>query len=115
MAFVEDSNPNIRLEEFSSQLGDRTLYYQVLRMKECMYIWVGTEEGGMGDLTASMSSRIGPATSTLLGPATTLEVSQLAGRLHQRSGFQIFLSVNVGDHEVLPHVEEHLVEELCLA
>lgn len=113
-----DPASNLNLQEFSSQQGDSTIYYQLLNLSGSVYIWVGTQQGNLASLVAALGSRIGPpAVSTLLGPsgAQSHQASQLAQRLQRRSQRQVLLSVNLPSDDLIPHVEQRLLEELCVA
>lgn len=113
-----DVASNLSLQEFVSNNGDFTIYYQLLNLTGSVYIWVGTEQGNLAGLVAALGSRVGPlAASTLLGPlgAQSHEASQLAQRLQRRCKQQILLSVNLPTDDLIPHVEKRLLEELCVA
>ncbi|KAK3870944.1 hypothetical protein Pcinc_023879 [Petrolisthes cinctipes] len=114
---MEGGAQGLNLQEFTSQHGDLTLYYQLVSLTGSVYIWVGTDQGNFGSLIAAMESRVGPpALSTLLGPAgdQTHSTSQLAERLQRRTKKHLLLSVNVPSDDLLPQVEQRLIEELCV-
>lgn len=118
MADIQEVPTNMRIQEFSSDNGDCTIYYHLLHMSGSVYAWVGTEQANMGSLVAAMATRIGPpALTTLLGPSSvgSHAWAQAAQRLHKRTGHQVLLSVNLPSDELLQHVEQRLLEELCCA
>lgn len=111
---MNSSNP--RLEEFSSRVDDVTLFYQVLRLEESVFVWVGTEEGRLRGLVGAFESRLQgapPAVSTLLGStADGGQLNSLAERLKMRTGQNVLLSVNLPDEAMSLHVEEQLISHL---
>ncbi|KAK8726417.1 hypothetical protein OTU49_010255 [Cherax quadricarinatus] len=114
---MDELVPGLSLREFISQHGDLTIYYQLLTLTGSVYAWVGTEQGSMGGLVAAMVSRVGPpAVSTLLGPsgAGSHQTSQLAERLQKRAQKHVLLSMNLPSDDLIPHVEQRLLEELCV-
>lgn len=115
---MAELTPGLSLQEFTSQHGDCTLFYQLLALTGTVYAWVGTDRGNMGSLVAALETRRGPtAVSTLLGPSGTEshQASQLAERLQRRAQKHIILSVNLPSDDFIPHVEQRLLEELCVA
>lgn len=115
---MDELTPSLSLQEFTSQHGDLTIYYQLLTLTGSVYAWVGMQQGNMGGLVAALgSSRGPPAVSTLLGPsaAGSHQASQLAERLQRRAQKHVLLSMNLPSDDLIPHVEQRLLEELCVA
>lgn len=115
---MDEVVPGLNLREFISQHGDCTIYYQLLTLRGSVYAWVGKQQGNLGGLVAALGSRVGPpAVSTLLGPsgAGSHQASQLAERLQKRVQKPVLLSMNLPSDDLIPHVEQRLLEELCVA
>jgi len=118
MADIQEVPSNMHVQEFCSDIGERTIYYHLLKMSGSVYVWVGTDQANMGSLVAALATRVGPpASATLLGPSSVCSHawSQVAQRLHSRTGQQVLLSVNLPSDGLLEHVEQRLLEELCMA
>ncbi|CAL4061736.1 unnamed protein product [Meganyctiphanes norvegica] len=118
MANIQEVPTNMHVTEFCSDIGERTIYYHLLHMSGSVYAWVGTEQANMGSMVTALATRVGPpASATLLGPSSvgSHAWSQVAQRLHSRTGQQVLLSVNLPNDDVLPQVEQRLLEELCMA
>ena len=115
---MAEDMPPLQLEEFSSQAGNSTIYYQLLRLTGSVYVWVGTDRGLMAGLVAAAKPRVGsPVVSTLLGSssANDQQTVEMTRRLQQRTDLFILLSLNLPSDDLLAHVEERLVEKLCFA
>lgn len=117
MEGMDEIAPGLGLQEFCSQQGDSTIYYHLLNLSGSVYVWVGTEQGYLEGMVAALGSRLGPsAVTTLLGSsdAQSLQASHLAERLQRRTQRHILLSLNLPSDELIPHVEQRLLEELCV-
>lgn len=106
------NSSRLRIDEFSSSIGDITLYYHVLHLEESVYVWIGTESGQMSSLIGAFHSRVDgapPAISNILGPINDGQSCHLAERLQHRIGKNIFLSANLPDEALSLHAEEQLI------
>ncbi|XP_074615875.1 proteasome assembly chaperone 4-like isoform X2 [Acropora palmata] len=71
-----------KVHTFSDTLLDQTVYFQVLRMKDSLYIWIGSSPE-LSSLAVAMCTRYDsvPSVANLLGSKADLNSSTLAQRL----------------------------------
>jgi len=106
---------------FLGQASDNPVYYQVTNFGRCVYLWVGTREGRMGDLsmaamTPADSSKL-PTTTKIIGKVGDNTAETLAARLSKRLGKQVLLSLNLNFPPQSPSwgdMEQDLFEEIKL-
>ncbi|KAK2556923.1 Proteasome assembly chaperone 4 [Acropora cervicornis] len=103
-----------KVHTFSDTLLDQTVYFQVLRMKDSLYIWIGSSPE-LSSLAVAMCTRYDsvPSVANLLGSKADLNSSTLAQRLAKKTKKQCFVSYNVPtENMLLSLVEQRINQEI---
>ena len=121
-----DAIDGIKVTQFSRRVAEQSILYQVLRYPDrCLFVWIGTSAGEIGNLAMTMPT-IGssvPSSSEFLG--TTLfgtdfyeRSLSLSKKLARRLGGkkQVYVSLNLpndADNEVLfAEIEQGLFDHV---
>lgn len=103
-----------KIHTFSDTLLDQTVHFQVLRMKDSLYIWIGSSPE-LSSLAVAMCTRYDsvPSVANLLGSKADLNSSTLAQRLAKKTKKQCFVSYNVPtENMLLSLVEQRINQEI---
>lgn len=103
-----------KLHSFSDTLLDQIVHFQVLRMKDSLYIWIGSSPE-LSSLAVAMCTRYDsvPSVANLLGSKADLNSSTLAQRLAKKTKKQCFVSYNVPtENMLLSLVEQRINQEI---
>lgn len=109
----------IGVHQFSSQILDKHVCYQVLKMKDSLVIWIGMgSDPSFRELSVAMKTKYenSPTPTKLMGDACSLTSSTMAVHLSKRCQKQVFISFNVTDtnQEMVRKIEERLMEEIAM-
>jgi hypothetical protein len=107
--FVE---PQIKVEIFKDAFMDVVFFYQIIYLKDSLYIWVGCKPPEMHNLYASVISKFDlvPSVTRLFGNILNDVGQQLAQRLAQKTGKFCFVSCNLP--EKIPQLQEYAEKKL---
>lgn len=103
-----------KVHTFSDTLLDQTVHFQVLKMKDSLYIWIGSSPE-LSSLAVAMCTRYDsvPSVANLLGSKADLNSSTLAQRLAKKTKKQCFVSYNVPtENMMLSLVEQRINQEI---
>ncbi|EKX32361.1 hypothetical protein GUITHDRAFT_82378 [Guillardia theta CCMP2712] len=107
---------SIREHTFMEVIEDVKVYYQLLLMKDSIYVWIGASSPSMKNLDMAMPSSLDPLplSVTLMGEGSESIGSSLARRLSMRLKAQVFVSYNLPSSmpALQGQAEKRLFEEL---
>lgn len=105
--------PTLNLHLFKDKIMDTEVYFQVLKLTDSFYLWVG-KSNSFGDLSVAMAV-IGKNTSStnLIGNSESHSMV-LAERLCKKTGKQVFVGgdFKTFDQLLIPLLEKRIVEEM---
>eukprot|EP00871_Galdieria_phlegrea_P002758 jgi/Galph1/3483/GphlegSOOS_G2183.1 len=104
---------SFRRYEFQEKWDNVIVYFEVLKMKDSLYIWLGFERPLMKCLSVAFPTSSGSANSKLFGPSKD-ESQLLATRLAKRFECPVFVSLGWVDvsTDLFTAIERRLVQEL---
>lgn len=109
-SFVSD------LHCFSAEVQDGILHFQILRLEQQLYIWVGCNSAKFGQLYASLPTPFDrtPSLATLIGGAADSAGASIARRLVLKTGWSIVLACNLPKNSpnLEAQAEKRLLQEL---
>lgn len=122
MANEPDSNGKVpepveckfTVHTFSDTLLDQKVHFQILKMTDSLYVWIGTSPE-MGALAVAMSTKYDPVPSVvnLMGNKADLSSTTLAQRLAKKTNKQCFVSYNIPtENMLLGLVEQRINQEM---
>lgn len=109
----------IGVHQFSSQILDKQVCYQVLKMKDSLVIWIGMGSDPIfRELSVAMKTDYenSPTSLKLMGDPCSLTSLTMAVHLSKKCKKQVFISLNVPDtnQEIIRKIEERLMEEIAI-
>nr|XP_022321056.1 proteasome assembly chaperone 4-like [Crassostrea virginica] len=105
--------PRLKYHFFSDKIMDTVVNFQVLKLRDSFYVWIGTSNK-LGNVTVAMPTKFSsvPSGSVLLGP-TDSHCLNIAQRLAKKTQKQVFVSGNVDYNQLmLPLIEKRIGQEL---
>jgi len=110
---------SIEIHQFSGQVLDRQVCYQVLKMEESLVIWIGmANDPTFRELSVAMKTEYdnSPTAVKLIGDVCSLISSTMAVHLSKRCQKQVFISFNIPEtnQEMIKKIEERLMEEIVM-
>jgi len=113
MAEIKSLPPSIAVYTFRDKIMETDTYFQVLRLTDSFYLWIG-KSNNCGDLSVAMAT-IGNTTSAtnLFGGSESHSVV-LAERLCKKTGKQVFVGGDLQNFDQLmyPLLEKRIIQEL---
>ncbi|CAM6129780.1 unnamed protein product [Calypogeia fissa] len=104
------------LTEFSDEIDEATFHFQILKLTDQLYIWVGCNSARLGHLYASFPSRFDkmPSLTTLIGGGADSVGASMARRLSLKTGWSIILAANIPSNSptIEAFAEKRLLQEL---
>ncbi|KAK3596752.1 hypothetical protein CHS0354_038749 [Potamilus streckersoni] len=103
---------NIAIHTFSEKIMDTYMYFQVLKLSDSFWLWIGSSPAKFGDFTVAMNSGKMPCSTVLLGNSDSGCLA-MATRLAKRTGKQVFISGDLTFNQIqLPLIEKRVAEEM---
>nr|XP_034300422.1 proteasome assembly chaperone 4-like [Crassostrea gigas] len=105
--------PQLKYHVFSDKIMDTVVNFQVLKLKDSFYVWMGSSNK-LGNVTVAMPTKFSsvPSGSVLLGPSDS-HCLTIAQRLAKKTGRQVFVSGTVDYNQLmLPLIEKRIGQEL---
>ncbi|KAJ8042076.1 Proteasome assembly chaperone 4 [Holothuria leucospilota] len=105
----------LQVNNFTETLLDHKVFFQVLKMKDSFFIWVGSESPKLAGLAVAMTTNVDkePSSASMIGENVDLLSASLAKKLAKATKKQVFVSYNFpSDHQLLSLVEKRLNEEM---
>ncbi|XKL61924.1 hypothetical protein PGB90_001757 [Kerria lacca] len=115
---IEYTESSFKLNEFSHTILDITVKFEVLKMKDSCFIWIGDNSNPLfSDLSFGIKSLYSPypVATKILGTASTDTTSlTIAEKLCKKLKKPVYLSFNVPitSNYLLEEVEKRLNEEI---
>nr|CAD7259197.1 unnamed protein product [Timema shepardi]CAD7570689.1 unnamed protein product [Timema californicum] len=114
-ASIEYTQPSIKIHSFSTEVGETRVQFQVLKMNNSIFLWIGSRtDPTFDDLSVAMNTKYDnlPVSSRLFGNTSDLTSSNLSMRLVKRLGKPVYVSLNVpADRLFLNAIELRLQQE----
>ncbi|CAG2063674.1 unnamed protein product, partial [Timema podura] len=98
-ASIEYTQPSIKMHSFSTEVGETRVQFQVLKMNNSIFLWIGSRtEPTFDDLSVAMNTKYDnlPVSSRLFGNTSDLTSSNLSMRLVKRLGKPVYRLENRG-------------------
>lgn len=102
------------LHTFSDTLLDQKVHFQILKMTDSLYVWIGISPE-MDALAVAMCTKYDPVPSVvnLIGSKADLSSTTLAQRLAKKTNKQCFVSYNIPtENMLLGLVEQRINQEI---
>lgn len=113
---IEYIKPSFLLHAFQLELENRVIFYQVIKMKDSLYIWIGNKNNPLlSNLSLAMQTRYDkiPLATKLLGEELDTTSRNIACRLSKRLNKVVYVSFNVEESNFnVPLIEKRLNEEI---
>ncbi|OAD61618.1 Midasin [Eufriesea mexicana] len=107
---------SFKFHDFVAKIGDSSIAYHTIKMKDCLYVWIGDfQENAMNDLAFAIKSTYEkePLATKIMGSITNEVSNSLAKRLSKRLSVAVYVSFNVQvDNLSLPAIERRLRDEI---
>ncbi|KAG0567223.1 hypothetical protein KC19_7G119800 [Ceratodon purpureus] len=111
-----DMEPGLEMTQFSDESNDSTFHFQILRLVDQLYVWIGCNSARMGNLFAALPTRWDKTASVaaLVGGGAESTGASMARRLSMRTGWSIILSSNLPSNAPVleAFAEQRLFQEL---
>lgn len=106
-------DPNLKLHTFKEKIMDTDIYFQVLKLTDSFYLWLG-KTNNFGDLSVAMATVGKTISSTNLIGGSGSHSVVLAERLCKKTGKQVFVGGDLQnfDQLLIPLLEKRLVQEM---
>ena len=52
-----ECEPRLKVHDFEAEVLQQKIYYHVIKMKDSLFIWIGTQPAKMGDLAVAMNTK----------------------------------------------------------
>ncbi|KAJ7564078.1 hypothetical protein O6H91_02G000300 [Diphasiastrum complanatum] len=109
-----DSEPNMIC--FSDEAHDATFHFQIICLKEQLYIWIGCNSAKLGTVFASIPTPYNttPSLAALIGGGASSTGGSMARRLAMKTGWSILLASNLPSNALVleSFAERKLFQEL---
>ncbi|XP_019398227.1 PREDICTED: proteasome assembly chaperone 4 [Crocodylus porosus] len=110
-----EAEAGISLHHFSGRLGEQLVHFQAMRLRDSLFLWVGSAPL-LGSLAVAMCSPRDsiPVSTSLLGDPSDTTSNSLAQRLARKTKKQIFVSYNLQntDNSFTVLIEKRIKEEM---
>lgn len=117
--FVHDikyTKPKIKCHAFSVNVGDKAILYQVLQLKESLFIFINEKNNlSLDDLSLAMRNRFEtlPISTQLFGNFTNDASKSIASRACRKLNKCVYVSCNIEfDKLTFPYIEKCLYDEI---
>ncbi|KMZ62415.1 hypothetical protein ZOSMA_467G00080 [Zostera marina] len=92
-----DTSEDVRISSFSEDVRDGSLYFQIIRLRKQMYVWIGYNSAKFGHLYASVPTRPNNSVSvtSLIGGGSDNSGSSIARHLVHKTGLNIILACHL--------------------
>ncbi|KAK6786833.1 hypothetical protein RDI58_015358 [Solanum bulbocastanum] len=111
-----DDGSRVQVTCFSEVVNDATLYFQIIRLQNQIYAWIGCNSTKLGDLYAAAPTRPGNtvSVSTLTGGSSDNTGAGIARRLVLKTGINVVLASNIPKNSPMLEAaaEKKLVQKL---
>lgn len=111
-----DMEPGLEMTQFSDESDDSTFHFQILRLTDQLYVWIGCNSARMGNLYAALPTRWDKTASVaaLVGGGAESTGASMARRLSMRTGWSIILASNIPSNAPVleAFAERRLFQEL---
>ncbi|CEJ02621.1 hypothetical protein G6F70_003883 [Rhizopus microsporus] len=109
--------PEFKIYQETHMFMTEPIHFQVTVMRQSVFIWVGKEDGKLGDLSMAVppfASHTVASSTSLLGKSVSEESKNLARKLAKRYKQQFYVSFNLNqsDDMLFVFVEKKLMEIL---
>lgn len=111
----ETAECKFKLHTFSDTFLDQTVHFQILKMTDSFFMWIGSSPAEMSSLAIAMCTKYDsvPSVANLLGSKADLNSSTLAQRLAKKTNKQCFVSYNIPtENMLLELVEQRINQEI---
>ncbi|XP_024384832.1 uncharacterized protein [Physcomitrium patens] len=116
VAPAPDVEPSLEVTQFSDESNDSTFHFQILRLTNQLYVWIGCNSARMGNLYAALPTRWDKTASVaaLVGGGADSTGASMARRLSMRTGWSIVLASNIPSNAPVleAFAEQRLFQEL---
>lgn len=117
--FVHDikfTTPKIKHFAFSASIGDKNILYQVLKMKDSLFIFINERNNlNLDDLSLAMNSNYDrcPIATQLFGNFSTETSKSIAARTCKKLNKCVYFSCNIEfDKITFPYIEKCLYDQI---
>lgn len=103
---------SFKFHNFSAKISDITVNYEIIKMENSLYLWIG-DDGKMDDLSFALASDLDRQSivTKIIGPADATSTN-MAKRLSMKLGKPVYVSFNVtASNIILPEIERRIQEE----
>ncbi|KAK4718538.1 hypothetical protein R3W88_016876 [Solanum pinnatisectum] len=111
-----DDGSRVQVTCFSEVVNDATLYFQIIRLQNQIYAWIGCNSTKLGDLYAAAPTRPGNtvSVSSLTGGSSDNTGAGIARRIVLRTGINVVLACNIPKNSPMLEAaaEKKLVQKL---
>ncbi|KAF4521886.1 hypothetical protein B566_EDAN008389 [Ephemera danica] len=115
-ADVEESSSLLKLHQFTAELMTVPVFFEALKLKDSLFLWIGSETRTFSDLGIAMPIAPNDVTTTrLLGSVHLQTPSDLmARRLSTKLNKPVYLSYNIkmDDSVLMKTIEKKIHEEI---
>ncbi|KAG8442463.1 hypothetical protein GDO86_011306 [Hymenochirus boettgeri] len=105
----------VTIHNFSEKICDRTVYFHVMAMDDCFFLWVGLS-ANLEHLAVAMCSRYDsvPLSTSVLGDPSDTTSTSFAQRLAKKTKKQVFASINISHNEsqLMLLIEKRIKQEM---
>lgn len=105
--------PSISVHTFSDKVMDTDIYFQVVKLTDSFYLWIG-KSNNFGDLSVAMATISKTISATNLCGGSESHSVVLAERLCKKTGKQVFVGGDMQkfDQILYPLLEKRIIEEM---
>ncbi|KAH0658507.1 uncharacterized protein LOC125838137 [Solanum verrucosum] len=111
-----DDGSRVQVTCFSEVVNDATLYFQIIRLQNQIYAWIGCNSTKLGDLYAAAPTRPGNtvSVSSLTGGSSDNTGAGIARRIVLKTGINVVLASNIPKNSPMLEAaaEKKLVQKL---
>lgn len=112
----------IKTHQFKALILDTTFFFQLTNFGKTIYLWIGTAEGEMNDLTLAAVTPYDkkgiPTTTKIIGSTGDNLSESFASKLTKKLGKPVYISFNVNlgamYTTILRDIEDRLYEEIAM-
>lgn len=113
---IEYCKPHFKLHTFFGELNNDMVMFQVIKMIDSLYIWIGHNNQPMlQDLSLAMDNKYGklPVSTRLLGDSIDETSKNISTKLCKRLNKAVYVSLNVEDNRFnIESVEKRIQKEI---
>lgn len=107
---------DVEITCFTEDGHDATLYFQIIRLKKQIYVWIGCNSAKLGHLYAAAITRPNNTASvtSIMGGAADNTGSSIARRLVLKTGLNVILACNIPKNSPMleADAEKKLIQKL---